>query len=126
VLEAEPVYSGSGKERTVDITKFLPSLAEVPSKELEAIKERALKSGMDFIDFWAVDFEWQPGAPFHHDWQGLPDAQGPEPGDGEHGAARVSESGPIHGVREGGGHVRLRHERDGGGQGLSPGGASEG
>jgi hypothetical protein len=71
VLEAQPVYRGSGADRTVDIklTKFLPSLAEVPSKELEAIKERAMKSGMDFIDFWAVDFDWQPGKPFNHHWQ---------------------------------------------------------
>lgn len=71
VLEAEPVYRGEGKERTVDIkiTKFMPSLQEVPSKELEALKERAIKSGMDFIDFWAVDFEWEPGKPFNHHWQ---------------------------------------------------------
>ena len=53
----------------VKLTKFLPSLAEVPSKELEALKERAVKSGFDFIDFWAVDFDWHPGEPFHHDWQ---------------------------------------------------------
>lgn len=59
------------KARTVDIklTEFLPSLAEVPTKELEAIRERAMRSGMDFIDFWAVDFEWSPGKPFNHDWQ---------------------------------------------------------
>jgi len=71
VLEAQPVYRGKGSERTLDIklTKFLPSLAEVPSKELEAIKERAMKSGFDFIDFWAVDFNWQPGKPFNHHWQ---------------------------------------------------------
>jgi DNA modification methylase len=71
VLEAQPIYRGQGADRTVDIklTKFLPSLAEVPSKELEAIKERAIKSGMDFIDFWAVDFNWQPGQPFNHHWQ---------------------------------------------------------
>lgn len=71
VLEAEPVYRGKGAERTVDIklTKFLPSLAEVPSKELEAIKDRAMKSGMDFIDFWAVDFDWQSDKPFNHHWQ---------------------------------------------------------
>jgi DNA modification methylase len=57
--------------RTVDIklTQFLPSLAEVPTKELEAIKERAIKSGFDFIDFWAIDFNWHPGKPFTHDWQ---------------------------------------------------------
>ena len=71
VLEAEPVYRGKGKDRSVDIkiTKFIPSLAEVPSKELEALQERAIKSGMDFIDFWAVDFDWQPGKPFNHNWQ---------------------------------------------------------
>lgn len=71
VLEAEPVYKKAGKERSVDIklTRFLPSLAEVPSKELDALKERAVKSGMDFVDFWAIDFEWQPGKPFNHHWQ---------------------------------------------------------
>jgi len=71
VLEAEPVYQRKGKETNVDIkiTKFVPSLAEVPSKELEALKERAIKSGVDFIDFWAVDFEWEPGKPFNHHWQ---------------------------------------------------------
>ena len=71
VLEAEPVLRTAGKKRTVDIklSKFMPSLAEVPSKELEALKERAVKSGFDFIDFWAVDFNWEPGKPFNHHWQ---------------------------------------------------------
>lgn len=71
VLEAEPVYRKQNGKRTVDIklTKFMPSLAEVPSKELEALKERALKSGFDFIDFWAVDFDYHDGRPFSHHWQ---------------------------------------------------------
>ena len=71
VLEAEPVYRGKKDARAVDIklTKFLPSLAEVPIKELEALKERATKSGFDFIDFWAVDFDWHPEKPFNHHWQ---------------------------------------------------------
>lgn len=71
VLEAEPVYRNKKGQRTVDIklTKFLPSLAEVPSKELEVLKERAIKSGFDFIDFWAVDFDWRKGKPFEHNWQ---------------------------------------------------------
>ena len=71
VLEAEPVYRKKGKGTSVDIkiTKFVPSLAEVPSKELQALKERAIKSGTDFIDFWAVDFEWEPGTPYNHHWQ---------------------------------------------------------
>ena len=71
VLEAEPVVRTSGGKKSLDVklTKFLPSLAEVPSKELEALKERAVKSGVDFIDFWAVDFDWLPGKPFNHHWQ---------------------------------------------------------
>jgi adenine-specific DNA-methyltransferase len=71
VLEAEPVYRPEKGKTTVDIklTKFLPSLAEVPSKELEALKERALKSGFDFIDFWAIDFNWHEDKPFEHHWQ---------------------------------------------------------
>jgi adenine-specific DNA-methyltransferase len=71
VLAAEAVYRKDEKGRTVDLklTQFLPSLAEVPTKELEAIRERAIRSGFDFIDFWAIDFNWQPGKPFTHDWQ---------------------------------------------------------
>jgi adenine-specific DNA-methyltransferase len=73
VLEAEPVIRKAAKEALpgvdIKLTKFMPSLAEVPSKELEAIKARAVRSGMDFIDFWAVDFDWQPGKPFNHHWQ---------------------------------------------------------
>ena len=49
----------------------LPSglLAEAPEKELVALRERALKSPFDFIDFWAVDFDWSSDAPFEHHWQ---------------------------------------------------------
>lgn len=71
VLEADPIVRTESGKKKVDIKlmKFLPSLAEVPSKELEALKERAVKSGFDFIDFWAVDFDWYPGKPFNHHWQ---------------------------------------------------------
>jgi hypothetical protein len=71
VLEAESVYKTVDGEKVVDIKlkKFVPSLAEVPSKELEALKERAIKSGFDFIDFWAIDFDYQDGQPFEHHWQ---------------------------------------------------------
>jgi adenine-specific DNA-methyltransferase len=71
VLEAEAVYSKVAGKKKVDIRllKFLPSLAEVPAKELAALKERAAKDGFDFIDFWAVDFNWQEDRPFEHHWQ---------------------------------------------------------
>jgi DNA modification methylase len=72
LLEAAPVYrKGPKGQRAVEIklANFLPSLTEVPSKELEALQERAIESGFDFIDFWAVDFDWTPGQPFNHHWQ---------------------------------------------------------
>jgi DNA modification methylase len=70
-LQAEPVYRTAGTKRTVDIklTSFLPSLTEVPEKELTALQERAIQSGFDFIDFWAVDFNYHPDQPFNHHWQ---------------------------------------------------------
>jgi adenine-specific DNA-methyltransferase len=70
-LEAEPIYKKNGKARIIDIKlkKYLPSLAEVPEKELEALEERAIKHGFDFIDFWAVDFDYMDGQPFKHHWQ---------------------------------------------------------
>ncbi len=71
-LEAEPVYRKNAEgKRVVDIKlkRFHPSLAEVPSKELEALQERAARSGFDFIDFWAVDFDYKAGQPFNHHWQ---------------------------------------------------------
>lgn len=70
-LTAEPIFTEAGDGRVVDLrlTSFLPSLAEVPTRELEALRDRAAESGFDFIDFWAVDFDYSPGDPFHHDWQ---------------------------------------------------------
>lgn len=71
LLEAEPVVRKAPKAKMVEIKlkNFLPSLTEVPSKELEALQERAVQSGFDFIDFWAIDFDWAPDRPFNHHWQ---------------------------------------------------------
>lgn len=71
VLEAQPIIKKSKDISLIDIklTKFRPSLAEVPSKELEALQERAITSGFDFIDFWSVDFDYQDNQPFEHHWQ---------------------------------------------------------
>ena len=70
-LDAQAVYRQSGKDRTVDVklVRFLPSLAEVPEDELQALSERAVKSGFDFIDFWSIDFDYRIGQPFKHQWQ---------------------------------------------------------
>jgi len=55
LLEAEPVYKMASGKKKVDIglKRFIPSLAEVPTREIEAIRERAARNGFDFIDFWA-------------------------------------------------------------------------
>jgi adenine-specific DNA-methyltransferase len=67
-LEATAVVRTGGKV-DVRLDSFIPALAEVPGVELDALHERAVRHGFDFIDFWAVDFDWREGAPFHHHWQ---------------------------------------------------------
>ena len=70
-LTAESIFGEVDGKKTADVklTSFIPSLSEIPTKELETLRERAVKSGFDFIDFWAVDFEFRDDDPFHHDWQ---------------------------------------------------------
>lgn len=52
----------------VELVRFTPALAEAPEDEMQALRERAVRSPFDFIDFWAVDFDYQDG-PFEHHWQ---------------------------------------------------------
>ena len=53
----------------VELVRFAPALAEAPEKELNTLRERAVRSPFDFIDFWAVDFAWREGKSFEHHWQ---------------------------------------------------------
>lgn len=59
------------KEGKIDVAleSFIPSLAEAPEKEVSALRERSVKSPFDFIDFWAVDFDYHKDKPFEHHWQ---------------------------------------------------------
>ena len=66
-LEAEAVKKGNRVD--VKLVRFAPALAEAPEAEMAALRERAVSSPFDFIDFWAVDFEWHEGKPFEHHWQ---------------------------------------------------------
>jgi len=66
-LEAKAV--SKGKKVDVELARFVPALAQAPETEMAALRERAVKSPFDFIDFWAVDFEWRDGKPFEHHWQ---------------------------------------------------------
>jgi len=66
-LEAKAVRKGNKVD--VELVHFTPALAEAPEAEMAALRERAVKSPFDFIDFWAVDFDWRDGKPFEHHWQ---------------------------------------------------------
>jgi adenine-specific DNA-methyltransferase len=66
-LEARAVVADGKVD--VALVHFSPALAEAPEKELDALRERAIRSPFDFIDFWAVDFEYAPDKPFEHHWQ---------------------------------------------------------
>jgi adenine-specific DNA-methyltransferase len=66
-LEARAVVADGKVD--VALVHFSPALAEAPEKELAALRERAIRSPFDFIDFWAVDFEYAPDKPFEHHWQ---------------------------------------------------------
>ncbi|MBI5707598.1 MAG: site-specific DNA-methyltransferase [Armatimonadetes bacterium] len=70
-VDAEPVKTQLEGKTVVDVklTGFFPALTEVPDKEMEELRDRAVRSPFDFIDFWAVDFEHADGKPFEHHWQ---------------------------------------------------------
>lgn len=57
------------KKIDIALQHFTPALAEAPEAEMEVLRKRAVKSPFDFIDFWAVDFEWHANKPFEHHWQ---------------------------------------------------------
>jgi len=67
-LKAKILKSRDGKI-DVELENFIPSLAEAPEAELNALRERSVKSPFDFIDFWAVDFDYHHDKPFEHHWQ---------------------------------------------------------
>nr|MBC7244612.1 site-specific DNA-methyltransferase [Chloroflexota bacterium] len=70
IWTAEARLQQSKKSKVdVELLRFTPALAEAPEAELAALRERAIRSPFDFIDFWAVDFDYAPDKPFEHHWQ---------------------------------------------------------
>jgi len=53
----------------VDLIRFMPGLAISPRRDPDAIIKRAAAAGFDFIDYWAVDFDYQLDGPFRHRWR---------------------------------------------------------
>lgn len=68
-LEARPVYLPDDGAVDIRLTHFIPNLYEIPENQQQKIKSLSINSPFDFIDFWAVDFEWEHGKPFKHHWQ---------------------------------------------------------
>ena len=66
-LEARAVQHGGAV--AVELVDFTPPLPDGPAGEMAALRERAARSPFDFIDFWAVDFEYGDGPPFQRHWQ---------------------------------------------------------
>ncbi|MFN8473306.1 MAG: site-specific DNA-methyltransferase [Anaerolineae bacterium] len=66
-LEAGIVRRGDRVD--VELARFAPPLPDESGKQGGALRERAAATPFDFIDYWAVDFEHQPGGPFKCHWQ---------------------------------------------------------
>jgi len=66
-LEVKAVKEGS--KVYVELLKFAPALDETAELQAAALRERAVTSPFDFIDLWAVDYEWSQGKPFKYHWQ---------------------------------------------------------
>jgi len=59
------------KDGSIDVrlVGFRPAMSELSEKEREAMQERLLKTPFDFIDFWAIDFDYSPEKPFEQHWE---------------------------------------------------------
>lgn len=67
--------SGNGAQVTlkcdrgsVSLIGYTPDLSPLAEKDREAVAARAAQSPLDFVDFWAVDFERYPSGPFRPTW----------------------------------------------------------
>lgn len=67
-LTARRVVHADGSE-DVELTRFVPGLPVFPRPATPELTRRAATAGFDFIDYWAVDFDFRADAPFHHHWR---------------------------------------------------------
>lgn len=56
---------------TIDVrlVEFRPGLPISPKPPAAALRERAARAGFDFLDYWAIDFNYDPAGPFRHHWR---------------------------------------------------------
>lgn len=53
----------------VRLVEFRPGLPLSPKPPAPALRARAERAGFDFLDYWAVDFNYDPSGPFRHQWR---------------------------------------------------------
>jgi DNA modification methylase len=66
-VEFRAVQTSEGVD--IELTAFTPRIAGVSKRAALSITERAATARFDFLDFWAVDFEYDENKPFVHHWQ---------------------------------------------------------
>ncbi len=64
------IYGNSDDGSYVDIklTGFQPNLISAPEKQLNEFQNVADNNAFDLIDFWSVDFDYEPYHAFKHHW----------------------------------------------------------
>ncbi len=66
-LDAECIFEE--KTLTVRLKSFLLVPLEVPSKQRHLFEKSTLDNGFNWLDGWAIDFDYHPNKPFHTHWQ---------------------------------------------------------
>lgn len=54
----------------VKLTGFRMPVDALPAQNREALRKRLAESPLDFIDYWAIDFDYKPNQPFRICWYG--------------------------------------------------------
>jgi adenine-specific DNA-methyltransferase len=62
---ARASLSGDG---ALELCDFTPDLSLLAEKDRATVAARAASDPLDFVDFWAVDFDYRPGEPLQPDW----------------------------------------------------------
>ena len=70
-LKVQPMLSVTPAGTMVDIRleSYLREVAEVAPEDFGAHRPQEPGTGIELLDFWAVDFDWREGKPFTQYWQ---------------------------------------------------------
>ncbi|MEI8375212.1 MAG: site-specific DNA-methyltransferase [Planctomycetota bacterium] len=72
ILKVQPMISiAPAGEKLMDVRleSYLRESAEVAPEEFDTRRSQEPGTGIELLDFWAVDFDWQDDKPFTQHWQ---------------------------------------------------------